>query len=81
MVPTPYTLHPSPFLLACRTTGWDNLRLDIHEHYPALGPTLGCLKGCADYWLCCKGCRALFCARRVRTFEPPAQGCCVCMTC
>lgn len=43
---------------------------------PYMGPTVGCAKGCLNYWFCCKGARALFCARKVRSFERPAKGCC-----
>ena len=45
-----------------RTTGVTELALDMNEEVGWCGPTLGCITGCADYWCCCAGCRALCCA-------------------
>ena len=33
-----------------RTTGWDDIALDIHEERPCLGPCWGCIEGCFSYW-------------------------------
>uniref|UniRef100_A0A7S0YFV0 Calpain catalytic domain-containing protein n=1 Tax=Polytomella parva TaxID=51329 RepID=A0A7S0YFV0_9CHLO len=48
----------------CRSTGWDDLELEVDEGSPHCGPCIGCVKGCTTFWLCCRGCQALFCARR-----------------
>jgi calpain-15 len=45
-----------------RSTGVDDLAIDLHEEEGCMGPALGCVGGCADYWCCCAGCRALCCA-------------------
>lgn len=63
----------------CRSTGFEDIVLDIHEEKPYCGPTLGCLQGCVKYWVCCLGVRALFCSHRKRSFEQAPEGCCVCM--
>ncbi len=59
-----------------RTTGWDDLEIDIHEEHPCWGPTLGCIQGCSSYWFCCKGIRALFCSNDSQAFEKADRGCC-----
>lgn len=41
--------------------GIDDIRLDIHEDSGCIGPTKGCVKGCAEYYCACKGCIALCC--------------------
>ncbi|GAX78084.1 hypothetical protein CEUSTIGMA_g5526.t1 [Chlamydomonas eustigma] len=66
-----------------RTTGWDDLALDIHEERQCLGPALGCIEGCTSYWFCCKGCRALWFSNKKQTFEKAPQGCCanMCVGC
>eukprot|EP00877_Chromochloris_zofingiensis_P013191 jgi/Chrzof1/8125/UNPLg00170.t1 len=60
----------------CRTTGWDDLALDIHEECPVCGPTWGCVSGCACFWCGCKGLKAMFCGSKSRGFEKPEAGCC-----
>mmetsp|Transcript_22958 Transcript_22958/g.50371 ORF Transcript_22958/g.50371 Transcript_22958/m.50371 type:complete len:442 (+) Transcript_22958:172-1497(+) len=64
-----------------RTTGWDDLTLDIHEECACCGPTWGCMQGCCSFWLCCKGCRALFCGNKKQTFQKAPQGCCASCVC
>ncbi|KAJ9516711.1 hypothetical protein QJQ45_027147 [Haematococcus lacustris] len=59
-----------------RSTGWEELRIDIHEEHPCCGPTLGCLGGCCTFWCCCQGCRALCFGKEGRKFERAPQGCC-----
>ncbi|KAG1670360.1 hypothetical protein FOA52_000120 [Chlamydomonas sp. UWO 241] len=65
-----------------RTTGWDDLSLDIHEQRPICGPTLGCVQGCFGFWCCCKGVKALYCSNKKQEFEKANNGCfadCTCM--
>lgn len=57
-----------------RTTGWDDLELDIHEEKPIIGPCWGCAEGCFSYWFCCKGMRALFCANDRQASAACLQG-------
>ena len=45
-----------------RTTGITELALDMHEESGCCGAAIGCFTGCAEYWCCCAGCRALCCA-------------------
>eukprot|EP00798_Chlamydomonas_sp_ICE-L_P009796 gene9796-7685_t len=61
-----------------RTTGWNDLTLDIHEECCCIGPSWGCLQGCMSYWFCCKGCGALFCSQQKQEFEKAEKGCCAC---
>ena len=42
-----------------RSTGVNELALDMHEELGCVGPAAGCLSGCGAYWCCCGGCRAL----------------------
>ncbi|KAG2452830.1 hypothetical protein HYH02_002176 [Chlamydomonas schloesseri] len=57
-----------------RTTGFDDIAIDLHEERPLCGPTIGCVLGCTRYWLCCLGIRALFFSRKARHFEKPQDG-------
>lgn len=59
-----------------RTTGWDDLVLNIHEESPCIGPCVGCVGGCADYWCCCKGMWALACGNEKQAFQRAPTGCC-----
>ena len=43
-----------------RSTGLNDLVLDMHEDIGCCGPTVGCLKGCCGYWCCCNGCKAVY---------------------
>ena len=50
--------------VCARSTGLRDLNLDAMESdgrcKNAIGPLLGCLKGCACFWFGCKGCKALY---------------------
>uniref|UniRef100_A0A7S3QVD7 Calpain catalytic domain-containing protein n=1 Tax=Dunaliella tertiolecta TaxID=3047 RepID=A0A7S3QVD7_DUNTE len=59
-----------------RTTGWEDLRINIYEDHPCCGPCWGCITGCSKFWCCCLGCRALLCAKKKQQFERAPQGCC-----
>jgi hypothetical protein len=59
-----------------RTTGWDDLVIDIHEEDVCCGPCEGCIGGCATFWCCCKGTRALCCANERQHFQRAPTGCC-----
>ncbi|KAG1670199.1 hypothetical protein FOA52_014975 [Chlamydomonas sp. UWO 241] len=59
-----------------RTTGWDDLTIDIHEEHPVCGPTLGCLEGCGTFWCCCAGLNALACNNQKQEFMKAPKGCC-----
>ncbi|GFR49847.1 hypothetical protein Agub_g11947 [Astrephomene gubernaculifera] len=62
-----------------RTTGFEDIALDLHEERPCSGPMLGCLEGCFRYWFCCLGVRALFFSHKARRFErPEPSGCAAC---
>lgn len=68
----------------CRTTGWDDLRLNLYEEHPVCGPTWGCIAGCFTYWFCCRGVRALCCSRRSAQYggvQYRCGGCCKCACC
>ena len=43
-----------------RSTGLNDLVLDIHEDIGCCGPVVGCTKGCCGYWCCCNGCKAIY---------------------
>jgi hypothetical protein len=58
-----------------RTTGWDDLSLDIHEQRPICGPTIGCVQGCCGFWCCCKGVKALCCSNKKQEFQKADNGC------
>lgn len=60
-----------------RSTGFDDVRLELHEMHPVVGPCWGCLEGCFSYWCCCEGAKALFCGRKVTSFQRPQDGCMV----
>ncbi|GIL81853.1 hypothetical protein Vretimale_1434 [Volvox reticuliferus] len=70
--------HYKSLDFCARTTGFEDISLDIHEERPYCGPVLGCLEGCFRYWVCCLGVRALFFSRKSRHFEKPPTGCCAC---
>lgn len=44
--------------------GIDDLRLNLKEEKGCIGPTIGCIEGCACYCCCFRGCRYLCCGRR-----------------
>ena len=46
-----------------RSTGLNDLALDMHEELGGFGPLCGCILGCLKYWLCCCGVYKLFCGR------------------
>lgn len=37
-----------------RDTGFNDLRLDVHEEHGCCGPCLGCLLGCGAFWCGCQ---------------------------
>lgn len=45
------------------STGLDDLYLDIHEDCGCLGPTAGCITGCAWFWCACQGVTKMYCHR------------------
>lgn len=50
--------------ICARSTGLRDLHLNAFEsdgRARYCGPTLGCLLGCASFWCCLQGCRALYC--------------------
>ncbi|CAM9267912.1 unnamed protein product, partial [Choristocarpus tenellus] len=47
--------------ICARSRDASDLVLDAHESLGCAGPCVGCTKGCASYWLCCKGCRHVVC--------------------
>jgi len=36
----------------------------VNEDDGLIGPTCGCLRGCTEYWCCCKGPWKLYCGRK-----------------
>ena len=46
-----------------RTSGLDDLALDVKEEMGAVGPCVGCLCGCLKYWLACQGCWKMWCGK------------------
>mmetsp|Transcript_12718 Transcript_12718/g.44536 ORF Transcript_12718/g.44536 Transcript_12718/m.44536 type:complete len:390 (+) Transcript_12718:48-1217(+) len=62
-----------------RRTGVGDLRLEIDETSGCCGPLSGCMKGCASYYCCCRGCSALCCEQesRTETVRPSKTCCCV----
>ena len=46
-----------------RTSGIDDLALDVKEELGTMGPCVGCLCGCVRYWLLCQGCWKMWCGR------------------
>ena len=63
-----------------RETGFTDLALDPHEHLGCCGVCVGCFCGCASYWCCCKGCKALCCGEEAddATVKGKRDGCCPC---
>lgn len=49
-----------------RSTGFEDLALDIREDDGCGGACKGCSMGCAKYWFCCKGCKAMCCGHQSR---------------
>mmetsp|Transcript_17849 Transcript_17849/g.34870 ORF Transcript_17849/g.34870 Transcript_17849/m.34870 type:complete len:444 (-) Transcript_17849:85-1416(-) len=48
-----------------RTTGFDDLAIDLNEEEPGCsGPLRGCAKGCCRYWCGCQGCYYFCCAHK-----------------
>ena len=41
-----------------------DLFIDLKEDMGCIGPCVGCVTGCAKYWLTCLGCRRLLCGRK-----------------
>merc|ERR1711990_774902 len=56
--------------------GISDLTLNAHEEHGMLGPVIGCLVGCATYWLCCCGLYKLWCSRDTTELigEDPPSG-------
>ena len=50
--------------VCARSTGIDDLQLDLNESdgtvANCLGPLKGCCAGCVSFWCCCRGCVALY---------------------
>jgi len=48
-----------------RTQRIDDIQLDIREsgtlQGQTVGPFRGCAEGCFNYWICCQGCKLLYC--------------------
>ncbi|KAG2436222.1 hypothetical protein HXX76_006533 [Chlamydomonas incerta] len=76
---TDFINHFNTLEFCCRSTGFEHVVINIHEEHPCCGPCWGCLEGCARYWLCCLGCKALCCGRHVTQFKRPPAGCCGCI--
>jgi len=47
--------------ICSRTTGFDDLGINMHEGTGCSGPCKGCCQGCFDFYCCCHGCRELCC--------------------
>lgn len=43
-----------------RSTGVEELAIDLHEGEGCLGPARGCVEGCFKFWCCCVSCK-MFC--------------------
>ena len=52
-----------------RTSGIADLSLDVKEELGTCGPCVGCVCGCAKYWLLCQGCRAMWCGKDTHEHE------------
>lgn len=64
-----FQAHYDGLDVCSRDRGLGDLALNLHEADGSCfkrqaGPLLGCLGGCASFWCCCLGCRALYCRRR-----------------
>ena len=46
-----------------RSSGLDDLALDVKEELGTVGPCVGCLCGCLKYWLACQGCWKMWCGK------------------
>lgn len=45
--------------ICARSTGFEDLALDVHEECGICGVCIGCCCGCLSYWCCCRGCGAM----------------------
>jgi calpain-15 len=62
-----------------RSTGLCDLQLDTMESdgcANCIGPCKGCVTGCCTYWVCCKGCKAIYCDHKAQdqTMDLSAHG-------
>lgn len=55
-----------------RRSGMSDLVLDVKEELGQAGPCVGCMCGCAKYWLCCQGPWKLLCAPQCNSLEKEA---------
>uniref|UniRef100_A0A7S2ECG6 Calpain catalytic domain-containing protein n=1 Tax=Ditylum brightwellii TaxID=49249 RepID=A0A7S2ECG6_9STRA len=62
-----------------RTTSGD-VALNVREDMGCCGICAGWLTGCAKFWLCCKGCKNLYCGHEStsETLDTKEKGCCGC---
>jgi len=74
-----FTRHFDYIDICHRKTGVGDLRLEIDETSGCSGPLTGCIKGCASYYLCCKGCSALCCQQESREETIRAKKTCCCV--
>lgn len=63
----------------CDRTTFTDVSLDINEDSGCCGIAAGWLCGCANFWICCKGARNLYCGHRTTDETLDAkEGCCSC---
>ena len=59
-----FSTHFGTVDICNRSTGIDDMRLDMNEEQNCLGPCKGCMWGCTKYWCMCHGARNLWGGRK-----------------
>eukprot|EP00995_Heteronema_vittatum_P005895 NODE_192_length_1663_cov_367.282528_g130_i0.p1 GENE.NODE_192_length_1663_cov_367.282528_g130_i0~~NODE_192_length_1663_cov_367.282528_g130_i0.p1 ORF type:complete len:434 (-),score=113.49 NODE_192_length_1663_cov_367.282528_g130_i0:280-1581(-) len=68
--------HFRNFDICDRTTGFDDLQLDVHEERGPCGACYGCCCGCLGFWCLCRGLGALLCGRKSTGVTRKGRTCC-----
>lgn len=61
----------------CDRTTKNDLCLDVGEGDGCLGPTAGCVAGCAGFWCLCRGARTIYFGNATSDKTESKAGCCV----
>eukprot|EP01012_Entosiphon_sulcatum_P013693 TRINITY_DN1888_c0_g1_i1.p1 TRINITY_DN1888_c0_g1~~TRINITY_DN1888_c0_g1_i1.p1 ORF type:complete len:446 (-),score=58.22 TRINITY_DN1888_c0_g1_i1:17-1354(-) len=74
-----FAQHFASIDICDRSTGVNDLVIDLHENMGTCGPCVGCSGGCCRFWCMCQGMRRLLCPHRStgKTREG-RHGCCGC---